>query len=349
MALRIHPLPPLHLSTEQHPHLTLQREHIEVPIERGAIALSRFTPPTPTRAPILLLHGFGMNRFTFHLQKRSLATFLAAAHYDVFLLELRGVGLSRHFRSRPATHIDDYILHDLPNAIRAACQRAQHPTAFLLGHSLGGLLSYATLPHMQAHIRGLITLSGVFSSLRNSHLLRWFSRLVRPAATPLSSFANVALPVELVGSLFERLLPLVDSRTAQRAMPVHAWYPGTIERPILKEHMRIGWDRSSLGTLLTFPRIHHHGELFSRNGKPYLERMTHIDRPLLVIGAEQDTLLAPKDAMTALHASRSSDKQGFLFGPSHGHPSPFGHLDMIIGHHAPPHIWSTLLSWLDPR
>src|ERR1700712_2381436 len=56
-----------------------------VPITRGSIP-----PPSaaPCRAAVLLIHGFGQNRYTWHTSRRSFANFLAAEGFDVFNLDL---------------------------------------------------------------------------------------------------------------------------------------------------------------------------------------------------------------------------------------------------------------------
>ena len=48
-----------------------------------------------TLAPLLLVHGFGQNRYAWHLPARSFANHLAMSGFDVFNVELRGHGRSR--------------------------------------------------------------------------------------------------------------------------------------------------------------------------------------------------------------------------------------------------------------
>ena len=45
-----------------------------------------------TTATVLLVHGFGQNRYAWHLPSRSLANHLALSGFDVFNLDLRGHG-----------------------------------------------------------------------------------------------------------------------------------------------------------------------------------------------------------------------------------------------------------------
>src|SRR5439155_22881110 len=73
-----------------------------------------------TKATVLLIHGFGQNRYAWHLPSRSLANHLARAGYDVFNLDLRGHGRSRHFGARRSRGIDEYVTEDLPSAVEEA-------------------------------------------------------------------------------------------------------------------------------------------------------------------------------------------------------------------------------------
>ena len=62
----------------------------------GSLALVRKRlPGLEPRAAVVLLHGFGQNRYTWHLDSRSFSAYLAGRGLDVFNLELRGHGRSR--------------------------------------------------------------------------------------------------------------------------------------------------------------------------------------------------------------------------------------------------------------
>src|SRR5206468_2476156 len=47
-----------------------------------------------TLAPVLLVHGFGQNRYAWHMPERSFANYLADCGFDVFNVDLRGHGRS---------------------------------------------------------------------------------------------------------------------------------------------------------------------------------------------------------------------------------------------------------------
>ena len=90
----------------------------KLPARSGLTRASELESAVPCRGAVLLVHGFGQNRYTWHTSRRSFANFLAAEGYDVFNLDLRGRGRSRRFGALHDTIIDDYIREDVPAAIR---------------------------------------------------------------------------------------------------------------------------------------------------------------------------------------------------------------------------------------
>lgn len=325
------------------------RELLAVPIERGELALVRVRTARqiPTRGAVLLVHGFGMNRHTCHLGRRSFAGFLAQRGYDTFVLELRGVGRSRQLGSRVARHPEEYVLHDLPAALDAVRLRSGHERAFLLGHSMGGLVAYCALDQLQHKLLGLVTLSAVYSFAGQSRILKLLAVLGHTLAVP-DRLQQQPFAVRAIGKKLSQFINLSDSPWMLKLLPFQAWYPEGIERDILLQQIRIGWDISSLGVLSALIAIGRRGRFLSRDGRDLLATMPDVDLPLLVVTADDDTLLPPVDARGAYDASRSSDKTLLTFGPDHGH-SRFGHLDLIIGRDAPAQVWPVLADWLDQR
>src|SRR6478735_9974343 len=107
-----------------------------------------------TLAPVLLVHGYGQNRYAWHLPARSLANHLAASGFDVFNLELRGHGRSRQLGARRCRSVEEYVQEDLPIAVEEVQALSGSREVFLVGHSLGGLVSYGAAPHLEGAIAG---------------------------------------------------------------------------------------------------------------------------------------------------------------------------------------------------
>jgi polyhydroxyalkanoate synthase len=92
----------------------------------------------------------GSNRFNVDGPGRtSLARDLCLRGYDVWVLELRGAGDSRRqLRVPPVPYrwtFEDYVQHDVPAALALVRHLTGAEKVLWVGHSLGGMVAYASL------------------------------------------------------------------------------------------------------------------------------------------------------------------------------------------------------------
>src|SRR3954467_6450124 len=102
----------------------------EIPL---AMVRKRRASAGETRAPVLLIHGYGQNRYAWHLPARSFSNHLAHAGFDVFNLDLRGHGRSRHLGARRPSHITDFVREDVPAAVDEIRRLSGNRPVFLIG------------------------------------------------------------------------------------------------------------------------------------------------------------------------------------------------------------------------
>lgn len=304
--------------------VTLHKQHLRVD---GRLAVVRkFTVAGPK---VVLVHGFAQNRYSWHSTNRSLSTWLAARGYDVYNLELRGHGNSR--ASQVPEHFHDYV----DDAVVVA--NALSEPAFWIGHSLGGGVSYAAATKVPA--RGVIGLGALYQFAQANRTLHWLCRastLVRGRRF----LGNVSVRTRLAGTLLSKLYGISD--IAGYAFPISGWAPESIEPQILAERLERGFDWTSLHVWLDMANMGASGEF------EYDEAWGRTDVPLLVIGGDLDHLMPPADARTAYDRSGSSDKSWMLLDDwTTG--LHWGHLDLIIGRHAPDTVWKPLHAWMNAR
>jgi pimeloyl-ACP methyl ester carboxylesterase len=294
-----------------------------------------------TRGSVLLVHGFGQNRYTWHASKRSFSCFLAAHGWDVFNLELRGHGRSRRFGSRRPSLLDEYIEEDLPAFAREAARLSGHERTFLVGHSMGGLISYAAAATgLRDVARGVVSIGSPYRFGLGSRTLTLFGSLLTTAAFTGIFDRNPAVPLRVLGRHLVRRRALWDSRAWPA--PIRPWLPGSIEPDVLEEYLRRAFDWSNIAIVLDILRAGRDGKLTSRDGRTdYGTAFEHLDRPLLVIAGTPDTLAPPESVRPAYELSRSSDKTFRAF--------PLGHIDLIVGKHAPLTVWPLIQTWLARR
>jgi polyhydroxyalkanoate synthase len=310
----------------------------EVIVTGGPVPLAmvrkRSATAETTRAPVLLVHGFGQNRHAFHLPSRSFVNYLARAGFDVFNLDLRGHGRSRTLSSARAKNVGDYVEEDLPSAIREASRLSGNRSVFLIGHSLGGLISYAVAPAMRDSVAGIVTLGSPYHFARGSLELQAVAVLVR--ALRVARVRSVGAPVAMrvIASAMRKFRVMTDGPLP---MPLRGWRPSAIEPHVLDEHLRLAFDYAGLDEILAMFDWAN-AKRFGGEREEYVEQFESLDIPLLVIAGDDDELAPPQSVRPAFVRSASLDKTYRSL--------PFGHVDMLVGRDAPKSTWPLVERWL---
>ena len=134
----------------------------------------------PTKPPVVLIHGFAQNRYTWECTHRSASAYFASLGFDVWNVELRGHGLSRKEGQIGAETFDDYVT-DLKNIARALPD-----SAFWIGHSLGGATIYGAAATMKPlRCRGVIGLGAVFHFAQGNDFLHLLCKFTTKFSPPI--------------------------------------------------------------------------------------------------------------------------------------------------------------------
>jgi polyhydroxyalkanoate synthase len=312
----------------------VRRRALQIPASQGLPPLAveqTVLPSGPTRPPVVLVHGFAQNRYTWRVSKRSLAARLAEEGYEVLNLELRGHGDSRAYGAGNASSFDDYV-QDLARVVRAC------PTPpFVVGHSLGGGVCVGA--STVAEVAGIVHLAGVYSFASKNRTIRALAK-ASLAGEKLLIANRVHVSTGWAGRVIGRLYGLAD--TAGFGFPLAGWAPGSVERDLLEERLRLGFDWTSLEVWLQMSRWAL-GERFA-----YADAFEKLDVPLLVMAGNADPLLHPEDAKKCFEGSGSRDKTFVELEPFE-HEVHWGHLDLVLGKRAPDLVWPRIVGWLNAR
>lgn len=319
----------------------------DVVLARGDVPLcfvrKRRADGRPPRATVLLIHGFGQNRYTWHLPSRSFANHLAAVGYDVWNLDLRGHGRSRKVGAPRPQSLAEYIEEDIPRALEEIHRTTKRDDLFMIGHSLGGLISYASAPLAPGLVQGIVTIGSPYQFTLGSTTLQLIAGLLGIMDRAGLSLANVPLPIRAIGR---------GMRFARRYMesplyPVRlrGWHKGAIEPDILAEHLTYAFDLASFEVMRTMfswgGKAFGGGVASEVDGLSYAERFEQSRLPLLVIAGTGDDLAPPASVEPAYLRSRSPDKSY--------RELPLGHIDLVVGRDAPRSTWPMVERWLDAR
>lgn len=289
-----------------------------------------------TLAPVLLVHGFGQNRYSWHLPARSFANHLARAGFDVFNVDLRGHGRSRHFGAHRSRGVEDYVREDLPAAVAEAQALSGGRPVWVVGHSLGGLVAYASVPTLAGAVAGIASIGSPYDFARGSLTLGALAFLFR--ALSLAPIPNAPLPLAPVGAAMRLFRRFAES--PMYPFPLRGWHKGSCEPRVLEQYLSLAFDRAALGEML---------EMFEwasqrRFGgweSDYVERFEKADLPLLVVAGENDDLAPPESVRPGYLRSSATDKTYRVL--------PLGHIDLLVGRDAPLLTWSLVTSWLQSR
>jgi pimeloyl-ACP methyl ester carboxylesterase len=292
--------------------------------------------PVETAAAVLLVHGFGQNRYAWHLPSRSLANHLAASGYDVHNVDLRGHGRSRHLGGSEPREIEEYVTEDLPRAVEEVQLHSGKRPVFLAGHSLGGLLVYAAAPALAGSLAGMVSLGSPYHFTRGSSSLRAIGFLFR--AVHAHGAPNLKMPMASLGRALRKVGRFAESPLYP--VPLRGWHRDSLEPHILDEHLRLALDRGGVRELATMFQWAGERRFGGKLGH-YAERFEKLDVPLLVVAGANDTLAPPPSVRPAHDRSRSTDKMYRAL--------PVGHIDMLVGRAAPHTTWPLLTSWLQHR
>ena len=299
-------------------------------------AVRKTLPDGPTRPPVVLVHGFAQNRYSWHTSRRSMSAWLAGQGWDVWNLELRGHGRSRGLaegahQGLGAESFADYV----EDVVRVACLLG--PQTFLIGHSLGGAASYAAAT--QAPLGGVVGVGALFGFGRHSPVLHLLARLTR-VLEPLIRASNLTVRTQTAGQVLGRLYQATD--LAGYALPISGWWPGSVERELLEERLVQGFDWTSVTVWLEMSRWCAEGRF------DYEDAWAATDVPLAVVVGDRDHLMPLGDARRAFDLSGSSDRVLKLFAP-YDHEVHGGHLDLLLGRKAPQHTWPWIDAWMTER
>jgi len=256
--------------------------------------------------PVILVHGFAQNRFSWHLSRRSFQGYLAARGFDVWNLELRGHGHSRDLGSVCADTFSDYI-SDLCRVVDC-CE--QPP--FAIGHSMGGpvILGAST----QKTLRGVVPIGGIYGFASNERVLGGLTRLTTRLER-LLSLVRFSVNTKMTAPLITRNLELAD--LWGYGLPIAGWVPGSVEFDLLRERIENGFDWTSVAVWLQMARWAN-GEALD-----FDEAFRAGNTPLLVVLGDQDALLGVEDGMKCYHASGAEDLEAIVFN-SYEHECHWG-------------------------
>jgi len=297
---------------------------------------------------VILIHGFAQNSYTWHNKKVSFENYLAFNNFDVYNIELRGHGLNRNGNNYPKS-FEDFVFKDMPAFITKIKEISGEDKLFLIGHSLGGAVIYASSPLFKDSIRGIVTIAGVYYFGKGQKIFSIPGKLLTPFDYLIpKEIDNIYIPLDLAGKLIKKISFVTNYKLFEK-FPFQGWFPGTIDKEILKDRITDGFDRTGINILRLMLKWAAKGSFLNTDETiNYANEFNKLNIPLLVISGNRDLLCTHEDAYPAYLLSNSKDKEYRRFTYKDGKTN-WGHIDLISGTKAPEYVWAFVESWLKKR
>lgn len=305
-----------------------------------SLALFRYRPAAPAKdaEPVLLVHGLGANRFNFDAAADcSLAGYLAAQGFDVWLVDLRGSGASTAGTWRWAWTFDDHVDHDIPPVLAYICQVTGRRRVHWIGHSMGGMILYAHLLRTGGErIASGVTLGSPVRFTQRPgglHRLAALEPLVKLLPmVPAAAFGRLAAP--LVGVVGPALLG-------------HQMNVANVDWAVIRKAYYNVASHLAPGVVAQFFAWMRTGDFAAADGFSYRDNLARITTPLFVVTGRGDRIAPPEDVREAFTAISSERKAYLELAGDAGFACDYGHLDLVFGRQAPAEVYPRISAWLD--
>lgn len=313
--------------------------------------------PDPTKLPVVLCHGLGLNATFWTITDNHLPAQLTRAGYEVFVYDCRSSGQSTpekftrvnaFLRQTPLRErgeclwtTDDQAFYDVPAILEHVRKRTGHEQVNWVGHSLGGMLMFTFLEyhperHRIANFVGMGSTAVVFPTKDSKQMaranigLRFISKAISTGR--ISRPMRFGRPPGLATiDRFYYTRDNVEDTTVDR------FYGFTLEDP-------------GPGALKQLIPYLNDGRYLSADGKTdYSANLERINTPTLFIAGEGDVMADIPSKKWTFDQLGSTDKTFMKFGKSQGHQLDYGHCDLVWARSAPTEIFPEIIRWLDQR
>lgn len=311
--------------------------------------------PDPSKLPVVLCHGLGLNATFWTITDNHLPAQLNARGYDVYVFDIRASGengkigrldrINARLRQTPfrergeaSWNVDDLMRYDVPAILDYVQRESGHDRVNWIGHSMGGMLMFPFL-ELNEHPERIANFVGMGSTitlavtpqkdmLQANRALRALSRFASPGrmGRPLTYFR---LPGMSTIDKFYFSDDNVDDRTVSR------FYGYTLEDP-------------GPGAFRQLDSYLQFGHMLSADQRLDYARLLHrVRTPILMVAGQADIISDIPSTEITYRALSSPDKTLMKFGTSFGQVADYGHCDLVWSRHAPREIFPPVIDWLD--
>jgi pimeloyl-ACP methyl ester carboxylesterase len=313
--------------------------------------------PDPSKLPVVLCHGLGLNATFWTITDNHLPEKLLARGYEVFLFDFRGSGESARVGAVGRVNarlrqtfllelgegrwtVDEIVRYDVPAVLDYVKSATGHDRVNWVGHSLGGMLMfpYLELAPGRGRIASFVAMGSTITlaetpqagMLMANQGLRALARVASPGRLGrLLMYERLRFPGLALIDQFYYTTANVDPRTVSR------FYGYTLEDT----------GPAALRQLVPYLRT---GHFVSADGRvDYAARLGEVTVPVLMVAGDGDIMSDVPSTELTYRALGSPDKLLVRFGKAEGHFADYGHCDLVWSRYAPVEIFPPVIDWLD--
>lgn len=297
------------------------------------LAIHRVRPPGGRGPAVVLCHGLSSNHRGLHFPGRSLAGWLAAHGYDVFLPDLRGSGDSE----RPTCwDLDDHVFRDVPAILDAVLRASGRERVHWVGHSMGGVIYFCHgITHPRAPIASGLTIASALDYAEGESGYRRLLGIRRLLER---------LPGIPYGTAMHLCAPLL-ARVPTSLETFQVW-PSNIEPEVVRQLLAIGFHTVPIRLLASLATTFEEGGLCDRRRTiRYLEAAGRHRIPTRLLAGSRDRQVSV-EAVRKTARIIGGEATVRIFGTEYGERDEYGHWDLILGRRARHEVWPHVLEWL---
>ncbi len=326
-------------------------------------------PPRPGAMPVILCHGLTYNALFWDLDPScSLAEYLSAQGLDVWVVSLRGCGLSQKWvwkvedtpaalvgiAMRRLTHgklpptgfatidpryanwtLDHHITYDVPALVDLVRRRTGAPQVAWVGHSMGGIVALGHLARFgNPGIGRLVTVGSQVT--------------MPPGRLPVEFCRETILSrqKQLAGQLNGKEL-IEQTRTG-----IHNLFFNVqnVDRTIY-DALSGGWatDIPAIGLMEQYMVLATRGVLLDASQRyNYAQHLEKIKVPIFISCGAQDQFAPPAVQQYLFDHVGSAEKTLLFFGQAQGLAVDAGHDDALVGLNSRDQVYPAIARWLAP-
>lgn len=289
----------------------------------------------PTRRPVLIVPGYGMNSFIFsyHPHGASMEGHLAEQGFEVWRVDLRGQGNSLRQGGTDDFSLSDLIRTDLSKAVDAVLDRTRTEATEVdvIGASLGGSLVLAHAAVVKRH--------RFHSMVAIGSPVRWVK--VHPLVKVLFASPMLAGSVRLKGT----------RRLAQAALPLLARHTPWLLRIYMNPDASDVTAAREMVRTVEDPNRHINREIarwirdrdLVVEGINVAQTLRAMRQPLLVVVANGDGIVPEATASFAYEQSGAEEKALLRVGDD---AMALAHADLFVSNQAQQQVFAPMAEWL---